>query len=87
MNDDEISGYFDDDGEKLNPNLISKPDHCTTCGKEENEDEEMLCNLNRLDQAGEKEFICYAYESKFEERKNDDEGKDDVINFEMICNN
>ncbi len=81
MNDDGISGYYDDDGEKLNPNLISKPDLCTTCRKDENEDEEMLCNLNRLDQAGEKEFICYAYESKFEERKNDDEGKDDVIKF------
>jgi hypothetical protein len=80
--DDEISGYYDDDGEKLNPNLISKPDLCTTCRKDENEDEEILCNLNRLDQAGEKEFICYAYESKFEEkRENDDEGKDDVIKF------
>ncbi len=65
MNEDEenISGYYDDDGEKLNPNLISKPDLCTTCRKDEVEDEEMLCNLNRLDQAGEKEFICYAYES------------------------
>jgi hypothetical protein len=80
--DDEISGYYDDDGEKLNPNLISKPDLCTTCRKDENEDEEILCNLNRLDQAGEKEFICYAYESKFEEkRENDDEGKDEVIKF------
>ncbi len=79
--DDEISGYYDDDGEKLNPNLISKPDLCTTCRKDENENEEILCNLNRLDQAGEKKFICYAYESKFEERKNDDEGKDDVIKF------
>ncbi len=81
MKDDGISGYYDDDGEKLNPNLISKPDLCTTCRKDENEDEEMLCNLNRLDQAGEKEFICYAYESKFEERKNDDKGKGDVIKF------
>ena len=61
--EDEISGYYNDDGEKLNPNLISKPDLCTTCRKdEEGEEEEVLCNLNRLDQAGEKEFICYAYE-------------------------
>ncbi len=48
MNDDENSGYFDDDGEKLNPNLISKPDLCTTCRKDEVEDEEILCNLNGL---------------------------------------
>ena len=81
MNDDEISGYYDDDEKKLNLNLISKPDLCTTCRKDENEDEEILCNLNRLDQAGEKEFICYAYESKFEERENDDEGKDEGIKF------
>ncbi len=81
MNDDEDSGYYDDNGEKLNPNLISKPDLCATCRNDEDEDEEILCNLNRLDQAGEKEFICYAYESKFEERKKDDEEKDDVIKF------
>ena len=80
--EDEISGYYNDDGEKLNPNLISKPDLCTTCRKdEEGEDEEVLCNLNRLDQAGEKEFICYAYESKFEEKKNSDEEKDEGISF------
>ncbi|MBT3879425.1 MAG: hypothetical protein HON76_06745 [Candidatus Scalindua sp.] len=80
--EDEISGYYNDDGEKLNPNLISKPDLCTTCRKdEEGEEEEVLCNLNRLDQAGEKEFICYAYESKFEEKKNSDEEKDEGISF------
>ena len=66
MNDNKYSGYFDD-GEKLNSNLISKPDLCTTCGKDD--EEEILCNLNRLDQAGEKEFICYAYESKYKERE------------------
>ncbi len=66
--EDEVSGYYNDDGEKLNPNLISKPDLCTTCRKdEEGGGEEVLCNLTRLDQAGEKEFTCYAYESKFEE--------------------
>ena len=81
MNDDEISGYYDDNGEKLNLNLVSKPDLCTTCRKDEDVDERILCNLNRLDQAGEKEFICYAYESKFEDRENDDEGKDEGIKF------
>ncbi len=80
MNDDENSGYFDDNGEKLNPNLISKPDLCTTCRKDDDdEEEEILCNLNRLDQANENEFICYAYESKYEEKKNND--KDEWISF------
>ncbi|KAA3605997.1 MAG: hypothetical protein D8M57_04375 [Candidatus Scalindua sp. AMX11] len=30
---------------------------------------QIVCNLNSLDRAGEKEFICYAYESRFEERE------------------
>jgi len=79
--DNEISGYYNDDGEKLNPNLISKPDLCTTCRKDEDEGEEILCNLNRLDQTGEKEFVCYAYESKYEERETDDKGKDEGVKF------
>ena len=79
MNEDEISEYFDDNGEKLNPNLVAKPDLCTTCRKDDEEEEEILCNLNRLDQAGEEEFICYAYESKYEEKRNKD--KDEGISF------
>ncbi len=69
MNEDEeeISGYYDDDGEKLNPNLVSKPDLCTSCRKDDEESEEILCNMNRLDQAGEEEFICGAFVSKYEE--------------------
>ena len=38
MNDDEISGYYDDDGEKLIPNLISRPFLCITCRKDEDEE-------------------------------------------------
>lgn len=81
MNDDEISEYYDDNGEKLNPNLISKPNLCTTCRKDEDADEEILCNLNRLDQGSEEEFICYAYESKYKEEKNTSEEKDEGIKF------
>ncbi len=76
-----IPGYFDDDGNKLNPNHISKPDLCTTCSKDEEEHEEILCNLNRLDQADDDGFMCYAYESKFEEPKDRDEDKDEGISF------
>lgn len=65
-----------DNGEELNPNLISKPDMCTTYRKDEDENEEIVCNLNRLDQACDKEFICYAYESRFEEERENDEEKE-----------
>ena len=55
--------YFDDDGNELNPNLISKPALCISCLKNELLSEELLCNLNRLDQKNEVEFKCAAYEN------------------------
>ena len=59
---EEINGYYDDDGNKLNPNLIPKPALCLSCKKNDEPNEELLCNLNRLNQRCAKEFICYAYE-------------------------
>ncbi len=53
--------YFDDDGGKINPNLISKPQLCLSCKKNDDPKEEILCNLNRLDQSNKTEFKCYAY--------------------------
>ena len=56
--------YFDDDGNEVNPDLVSKPSLCVSCAKDEDPIEEMLCNLNRLDQQGEDDFKCGAYEPK-----------------------
>ena len=58
--------YLDDDGNELNPDLIPQPALCISCAKDNNGDpeEEVLCNLNRLDQQDEVEFRCYAYEPK-----------------------
>ena len=63
---EEISGYFDDDGNKLNPNFNPKPSLCLSCKSNETEDEfeEILCNLNRLDQLDGKEFKCFDYRQK-----------------------
>ncbi len=30
----EISGFFDDDGTEINPDLVPKPGLCITCGKD-----------------------------------------------------
>ena len=62
----ELDGkYFDDDGNEINPDLISKPDLCITCQKNELfGEEDILCNLTRSDQEGSDEFICDAYEPK-----------------------
>lgn len=64
--EDEFSGIYDDDGTKIKMDLIKKPSLCVTCKKDDMEGEEnILCLLNRNDQAEEKEFKCYSYESKF----------------------
>lgn len=65
--DDEIyknGGYFDDDGNKLDPDIIPKPGLCLVCANEDNPYELVLCNLNRLDQVGEDEFKCGSFEPK-----------------------
>jgi hypothetical protein len=60
-----ISGYFNDDGTEINPDLVPKPGLCLTCKKENaGGKEEILCTLNRNDQKGEAHFECGAYEPK-----------------------
>jgi hypothetical protein len=64
MDPSKINGMFDDDGYEIKPDSIKKPLICLTCIKSIDPDweEELLCNLNRNDQADEKEFKCGAYE-------------------------
>lgn len=64
MDPRKISGMFEDDGYEIDPDSIKKPYLCLTCLKNIDPDweEELLCNLNRNDQADEKEFKCGAYE-------------------------
>ncbi|MDP2982676.1 MAG: hypothetical protein Q8O92_05030 [Candidatus Latescibacter sp.] len=64
MEMEEPFGLYDDDGNKINPELISKPSLCVLCSKDDDPDEEILCLLNRADQQGEEEFRCEAYEPK-----------------------
>ena len=56
--------YFDDDGGEINPDLLAKPSLCVSCKKDEDQNEEILCNINRFDQQDEADFKCGAYESK-----------------------
>ena len=64
--DDELSGLFDDDGIRINPELIPKPTLCMTCKNDDlGGEQEILCLLNRHDQKDEKEFNCGAYQPKF----------------------
>lgn len=54
--------YFHDDGTELFPDLVPTPQLCLSCKKRENPNEEILCNLTKLDQADNDQFICYSYE-------------------------
>lgn len=55
-------GYFDDEGLEVNPDLIPKPSLCTLCRKDSDPAEEMFCAFTRLDQEGEADFSCDAFE-------------------------
>ncbi|MDF7809701.1 hypothetical protein P4E94_19840 [Pontiellaceae bacterium B12219] len=61
-NQEPLSGYFDDDGNELNPDLIKKPSLCTTCIKDSDPTQEIMCNLTRLDQQDESDFHCEAHQ-------------------------
>jgi len=64
--EDDITGFYDDDGTKINPELVPKPSLCITCKKDDlGGEEDILCILNRHDQKDEDDFKCGAYESKF----------------------
>ena len=62
--DDGSSGFYSDDGTKLNPELINKPGLCLLCKKDDDPGEYILCTLTRFDNNDENEFICYAFEAR-----------------------
>lgn len=41
------------------------PQMCMMCEKQDDPNEEILCNLNRLDQREESQFKCYAFVSLY----------------------
>lgn len=64
MDPDKIFGFFDDDGYKINMDLIKKPDLCLICIHDNNPRQEFLCNMNRNDQKNHDEFKCNAFKNK-----------------------
>ena len=62
---DEISGFYKDDGTRIDPAMVPKPLLCETCGRDGlNEEEMILCILTRSDQEDEESFNCASYEAK-----------------------
>jgi len=62
--ENEIDGFYLDDGTKVDPNLIPKPSLCISCIKDDDPSEEVICTLTRIDQRNNSEFKCFAYQPK-----------------------
>ncbi|MBX7054081.1 MAG: hypothetical protein K1X36_03920 [Pyrinomonadaceae bacterium] len=57
--------FYDDGGNELDPKGIPMPKMCLMCEKLNDADEEILCDLNRLDQRNERQFKCGAFVSLY----------------------
>ncbi len=62
----QFTGFFDDDGNRYEPDSIPKPSLCVLCREDDNPHhfEEVLCVLSRLDHMLEgenREFVCHAF--------------------------
>jgi hypothetical protein len=60
----ELNGFYDDDGNKIDPLTIKKPGLCLLCKHDEESDmvENILCIMTRHDQRNEENFECGAFE-------------------------
>jgi hypothetical protein len=62
MAPDDGPRFYNDDGTEFNPDLIPVPDLCATCSRNgKSAKENVVCGLNRADQADEDVFVCFAY--------------------------
>lgn len=61
---EEINGFYDDDGNKIDPDSVPVPNLCIICKSHQVEDwdKNLLCLMNRHDQQNEKDFKCGAFE-------------------------
>lgn len=63
---EDINGFYDDDGNKIDLNSIPVPSLCVICKSNQVDDweENLLCLMNRNDQRNNKDFICGAFEKQ-----------------------
>lgn len=61
---EEINGFYNDDGTKIDPDSVPVPSLCIICRKHQIDDwdENLLCLMNRNDQRNETDFKCGAFE-------------------------
>ena len=56
----DYNSYYNDDGIKFDPNLITTPDLCINC-KHDYGFQKIICRIRRADQRGESTFRCDDY--------------------------
>lgn len=61
---EDINGFYNDDGTKIDPDSLPVPGLCVICRKYQIDDwdENLLCLMNRNDQRNDKDFKCGAFE-------------------------
>jgi len=64
VNIEEINGFYDDYGQKVDPDTVPIPSLCIICKNYQVDDweENLLCLMNRFDQKDDKDFECGAFE-------------------------
>jgi hypothetical protein len=56
--------YYNDDGTKFDPNLMSTPNLCIVCKHDDDSSQGIICNITRADRRGESTFRCDDYEKR-----------------------
>lgn len=61
---EDINGFYDDDGNKIDPDSVPVRSLCVICKSHHADDweENLLCLMNRFDQRDEEDFKCSAFE-------------------------
>lgn len=62
-NPEEINGFYDDNGNKVNPDTVPVPNLCIICKSHQADDweENLMCLMNRFDQKDDPDFKCGAF--------------------------
>jgi hypothetical protein len=66
VNEEIYNGFYNDDGEKIDPESEPIPSLCLNCKSYDSGDweENLLCLMNRFDQKDDEEFRCGAFEQR-----------------------
>lgn len=64
VNHEEINGFYDDNGNKVDPDTVPIPSLCIICKSHQIDDweENLLCLMNRFDQKDDNDFKCGAFD-------------------------